>query len=128
MSKREGKKYKDRDLHPYVAYLKNRYPDYDKWVRDQGIPLVKGHYIEDCRTAELSPWTATGGRGILINLSDQTVDDAYLAEIPAGGSLKSERHLYEELVYIVSGRGSTSVWQQDGSPAQFEWHAGSLFA
>lgn len=128
MSKGQGKKYKDRDLHPYVAYLKNRYPDYDKWVKDQGIPLVKGHYVEDCRTAELYPWEATGGLGILINLSDQTVDDAYLAEIPPSGSLKPERHLYEELVHVVSGQGATCVWQQDGEPVQFEWHTGSLFA
>jgi len=65
---------------------------------------------------------------VFINLSNQTVDDAYLAEIPPGGALHPERHLYEELIYIVAGRGSTAVWQPDGEPVRFDWQAGSFFA
>jgi hypothetical protein len=43
--------------------------------------------------------------------------------------LHTERHLYEEFFYVVSGRGSTEVWQHDESRRQsFEWQAGSLFA
>lgn len=121
-------KYDKRGLHPYVAFLKKRYPDYDGWVADQGIPVITGHYIADCRTVDLSPWARTGGTGVFINLSDQTVDDAYLAEIPPGGSLNPDRHLYEELVYVVAGSGSTSVWQDGEEPVQFEWQAGSFFA
>ncbi len=115
-------------LHPYVAYLKERYPDYAKWAQSQGIPMVTGHYIEDCRSLELYPWERKGGKGILINLSDQVIDDAYLCEIPPAGHLKPQRHLYEELIYVISGRGTTSVWQQGGQPVHFEWQEGSLFA
>ena len=127
MSKEKGK-YKDRGLHPYVAYLKNRYPDYEKWVLEQGVPVIIGRHVQDCRTAELYPWERKGGRGVFINLSEQTVDDAFLCEIPAGGNLKPQRHLYEELLYVVAGRGATSMWQEGGHKVQFEWQAGSFFA
>lgn len=121
-------KYDKRGLHPYVAYLKDHYPDYDKWVAEQHVPVITGHYISDCTTEPLYPWERMGGNGVFINLSDQTVDDAYLVEIPPGGSLHPERHLYEELTYVVAGHGATAVWQAGQEPVQFEWHAGSFFA
>jgi oxalate decarboxylase/phosphoglucose isomerase-like protein (cupin superfamily) len=34
--------------------------------------------------------------------------------------------MYEETMYVVSGRGATSVWQEEGGKATFEWAAGSL--
>ncbi len=117
----------DRGLHPYVLYLRERYPDYGKWAEQQGVPVVSGHHLEDCRTEPLQPWPAKGGQGILINLSDQAVDDAYLIEIEPGGSLQPERHLYEELMFVVSGSGSAAVWNDDGQRVQFEWQPGSLF-
>ncbi len=114
-------------LHPYVAYLRERYPDYGKWAVQQGVPLIEGHHVEDCRTLPLSPWPAKGGHGVLINLSNQSLDDAYVIDIAPGGSLKPEKHLYEELMFVISGRGSTSVWHDGGEQVHFEWQAGSLF-
>lgn len=121
-------KYGKRGLHPYVAYLKDRYPDYDKWVEEQNVPVITGHYVADCRTEPVYPWARTGGSGVFINLSEQTIDDAYICEIPPGGALNAERHIYEELVFVVAGHGATSVWQDGGEPVQFEWQAGSFFA
>jgi gentisate 1,2-dioxygenase len=117
-----------KGLHPYVAYLKERYPDYGKWSEQQGMPVIAGHHVEDCRTLPLHDWPAMGGQGVLINLSDQVLDDAYVVEIAPGGSLNAEHHLYEELIYVVSGRGSTSVWSEEDKKVHFEWQAGSLFA
>src|SRR5438445_79750 len=114
-------------LHPYVAYLKDRYPDYGKWSQQQEVPVISGHHVEDCRTLPLRPWPAKGGSGVLINLSNQSLDDAYVMEIEPGGSLVPERHLYEELMFVISGRGSTSVWQEGGEKVHFEWQPGSLF-
>jgi len=31
-------------------------------------------------------------------------------------------------VYVLSGNGSTQVWQDGGQPLSFEWQAGSFFA
>jgi oxalate decarboxylase/phosphoglucose isomerase-like protein (cupin superfamily) len=120
--------YDKRGLHPYVAYLKDRYPDYGTWAAGQGLAVISGRYVEDCRTVPLSPWLRTGGTGAFINLSDQTVDDAFLSEIPPGRSLHPDRHLYEELIYVISGAGRTAMWQGGEDPVWFEWSAGSLFA
>ncbi|HLY67239.1 MAG TPA: ethanolamine ammonia lyase-activating protein, partial [Chloroflexota bacterium] len=46
-----------------------------------------------------------------------------------GGALEPERHMYDELLYVLSGRGLTEVWSTDaGSKVLFEWQTGSLFA
>ena len=38
------------------------------------------------------------------------------------------KHLYEKVVYVVEGLGSTEVWMEGQSRRFFEWGAGSLFA
>ncbi len=120
---------KRRDgVHPYVTYLKNHYYSYARFQEDEGIPSVRGFYVADITALELAPWERKGGRGTFINLSEQEMDDAYVCEIPPGGSLKPQRHLYEELVYVVEGRGATSVWNPGQRPLYFEWQEGSLFA
>jgi mannose-6-phosphate isomerase-like protein (cupin superfamily) len=103
---------------------------YDDWVGSQGVERIVDYYVEDLRTVALRDWPRKGGKGVFINLvGTEDTNDAYLCEIPPGGELKPDRHLYEELVYIVSGRGATKVWQSsDDEPTTFEWQAGSLFA
>src|SRR5262249_24483696 len=53
----------------------------------------------------------------------------YVVEIPSAGALSVERHLYEKVVLVVEGRGTTEVWQ-DGQVRRhvFEWQKGSLFS
>ncbi len=57
----------------------------------------------------------------------------YVCEIPPGGTLAPEKHMYDELPYVLSGRGLTKVWtggrdDPDETPGFFEWQTGSLFA
>ena len=35
-----------------------------------------------------------------------------VAEIPPGGALEPEKHLYDELLYIWQGRGLSEVWHE----------------
>lgn len=102
---------------------------YKRWLEEEGIPVIREWYIEDVMKVPLKPWKRTGGLGAYLDLvgsADRT--GAYVCEIPPGGSLKPEKHLFEEFIYIVSGRGSTSIWNE-GSPKQtFDWQEGSLFA
>ncbi len=53
---------------------------------------------------------------------------AYVSEIPAGKKLNPMRHLYEDLHFVLKGRGATTIWNDKGAKTTFEWHDGSLFA
>ena len=37
------------------------------------------------------------------------VNDCYICEIAPGKSLDAQKHMFEELIYVVSGRGATTV-------------------
>jgi quercetin dioxygenase-like cupin family protein len=102
---------------------------YKEWLKTEGIPVIDGHYVENLITVPVEPWKRRGGLGVYINhdASDRS-NDCYVCEIPPGGSLLPQRHLFEEMIYVLRGRGASSVWQGDGPQHTFEWREGSLFA
>ena len=102
---------------------------YDDWVESQGIPIYRGHFVRDLSALPVAPWERKGVRGAFIQHSE-TIEsnDSYICEIPAGGSTRPQRHLYEETIYVISGRGATSVWLDPEHKLTFEWQVGSLFA
>ncbi|MBI4524037.1 MAG: ethanolamine ammonia lyase-activating protein [Deltaproteobacteria bacterium] len=102
---------------------------YVNWQKAQNIPIHGGFFIEDLSEVELAPWDWKGGLGAFVNLEGTGgSNDGYVCEIPPGRHLKPQKHLYEEMVFILDGRGATSVWQSNGRKHTFEWHPGSLFA
>lgn len=102
---------------------------YSKWVEQEGLPVVRGFFIADLNQIELAPWKRKGSSGAFINLEGAGgTNDAYVVEIPAGGSLKPEKYLFEEMVFVLSGRGATAIWNEGGPKQTFEWQQGSLFA
>lgn len=106
-----------------------RYDTYTEWQKSEGVPAVGGFYIEDINEVDVYPWERKGGAGVFVNLDGAGgVNDTQIVEISAGRSSEPEHHLYEEMVYIVAGYGSTSVWNGLGAPQTFEWGPGSLFA
>ncbi|HLQ34871.1 MAG TPA: ethanolamine ammonia lyase-activating protein [Chloroflexota bacterium] len=102
---------------------------YDDWVTCEGLDLMRGNKVENVYTVSLKHWARTGGQAVHIQL-DGTGDlnAAYVQEIPPGKALEPQRHVYEELVYVLYGRGSTSVWYPGAAKNSFEWQAGSLFS
>jgi quercetin dioxygenase-like cupin family protein len=102
---------------------------YAEYQRREGIPVIRGFAVEDLKTVELMPWARKGGRGAFINLDGTGgSNDAYVCEIPPGGSLSPQRQLFEEMIYVLEGNGSTQVWYGEARKVSFEWKAGSLFA
>lgn len=102
---------------------------YIKWVESEGIPLIQGFFIEDVKSVPLGYWQRVGGLAARICLEGAgETDDAYICEIEPGKALKPQKHFFEELIYVVKGRGATTVWQDGGSKRSFEWHEGSLFS
>ncbi|HET8562251.1 MAG TPA: cupin domain-containing protein, partial [Candidatus Binatia bacterium] len=69
-------------------------------------------------------------RGIAIQLlGTEGMYGLYVLEVPGAGALNAERHMYEEIYYVVEGRGTTEVWQPSRpKKLTFEWSRGSLFA
>jgi len=106
---------------------------YGEWMVQEGIPIVTGHGVTDVMALELGDWERLGGRGAYLQLMGlEGLTGMYVGEIPPGGTLKPEKHMFEELIYVVSGRGAAEVWPGNQDQAQgrttFEWKAGSLFA
>ncbi len=102
---------------------------YELWLDREGIPLTEGYGIPDVRQVPRGEWQRTGGRGAYIDMEGmQGVTGMYVVEIPPGGYLKPEKHLYQEIMFVLGGRGSTQVWHDGRSKQSFEWQDGSLFA
>lgn len=109
--------------------IKSALTAYQKWQRKEGIPVNEGFYIEDMSHVHVGDWARMGVRGAFINLEGAGGwVDAYVCELPPGASCSPQRRVFEELIYVVSGAGTTSVWKEGGEPHSFEWHRGSVFA
>ncbi len=102
---------------------------YQKWVQEQGIPVIEGMSVDDLNAVELAPWKMTGGNAAFIHLAGaEFTNNGYVGEIPPGAALKPCKHLYEEFIFVLSGRGAASVWIDPARKRSFEWQARSLFA
>ena len=102
---------------------------YERWVADEGLDIIGAQYVPDLKKVDLKPWPRRGGSGIFINHdASRTSNDCYVCEIPPGKKLEPQRQLFEEMVLVLSGRGSTTVWNDAGDRLTFEWKAGAIFA
>jgi quercetin dioxygenase-like cupin family protein len=54
--------------------------------------------------------------------------DATLIELAPGGRLPPQRHLAEEIIYIVSGKGFTEMWVDPDEKVRYAWEAGDLLS
>ena len=108
--------------------IRNRSNAYKDWQKEEGIPVTSGYYIKDMNEVPLEPWARKGGKGAFINLiGAEEANDCYICEIAPGQSLKPQKHLFEEVIYILKGRGATTIWNEGGKKQTFEWQEGSLF-
>ncbi|HYY88649.1 MAG TPA: ethanolamine ammonia lyase-activating protein [Chloroflexota bacterium] len=104
------------------------YP-YKDWQRREGLPVVTGYYVEDLGALDVTDWPSREARGTFVNLEGTGgVNDLQLLEISAGGATAPVQHMFEALVYVVAGRGSSRVGYSEAQTQTFEWGPGSLFA
>ncbi len=102
---------------------------YQDWVEQEGLPILKAYGVQDLLAVPLQPWRRKGGLGAFIQLAGaENVNDAYLCEIPPGVSLHPQKHLFDELIYVLSGSGATTIWNDSSAKQIIEWQEGSLFA
>ena len=103
---------------------------YDEFMESEGIPCFRDIGISKVQNLPLMPWKRTGGRGTYIQLhGTESKWGNFLIEVPGAGALNVEKHLYEKIMFVVEGRGTTEVWL-DGETKKhvFEWQAGSMFS
>jgi uncharacterized RmlC-like cupin family protein len=99
---------------------------YLDWAEAEGVPIYEDFAI-DMLAIESKHWARFGVNGAICHLKGR--DDfltSFLFEIPAGGSSAPTSHIYEEVIYVLSGHGSTSV-ELEGRTHSFEWGPRSLF-
>ena len=103
---------------------------YDLFMEEEGIPCFRGVGIKRVHDLPMKPWKRLGGNASFIQLhGTEGKWGCYVIEVPGAGALNPEKHMYEELYYVVEGRGSTEVWiEGDSKRHVFEWQKGSMFA
>lgn len=102
---------------------------YDLWLKRQGVRVYRGYAVDDLKTLELSPWESKGGRGAVIRFfGSGYINDGQVVEFDPSQKLKPQRQLFEEVVFIVSGRGATQLWYNENEKQIIEWQRHSLFA
>ena len=101
---------------------------YEEWKESEGLPTVRG-LGTNVFDIDLAPWASRGGSGAFINLDgSEGFNDGYVCEIPPGKSLNPIKHIYEETILIMRGRGAATVWLDGKSKDTFEWGERSFFA
>lgn len=101
---------------------------YELWMEEQGVPAVETYGV-NVRDLALGPWPRRGGRGAFVQLRGmEGMTGMEVVEIPPGKALDPDKHLYEKVVYVLEGLGSTEVWHEGEQRRFFEWGPGSLFA
>lgn len=110
---------------PEPRFQLNPYLD---WAKAEGVPIVEDFGVNLHRIGT-APWPRLAAKGAIVHLKgcgDQV--SIFLIDLPPGGKTSPQKHLYEEVVFVLEGHGSTEVEAADGRKHVFEWGPNSLFA
>ncbi len=100
---------------------------YLEWAANENVNILEGYAI-DLNQVETAAWARLDARGAIVHLTGRgDFMSMFVLDIPTGGKTSPQRHLYEELIYVLRGYGSTKI-EIDGTVETFEWGANSLFA
>ncbi len=110
------------------ATLYQRIHPYETWIKSLGVPVHRGYYVEDLRTVEVGRWDERDSDAAFLQLAGQEgVTGAYVTEIAPGKTLPPFRSAVDEAVYVLQGRGITTVWNDEKFKKVFEWQSHSMF-
>jgi len=102
---------------------------YGKWVYQQGIPVMEGWGVANPSQQKFSHWDKIGADAFIMLMEGmEGITGQYFVKLPAGGQTKRERHLYEKLIYVISGRGTAVIEDGNSKEHTFEWQESSFFA
>ena len=91
---------------------------YDRFIAESGLPILRASHEPDLLAAPTMLLQLFGTEGRI---------GQSLIEIPPSGSTRAEKHLCDEIVLVLSGRGSTEL-RGATSRVVLEWQEGTIFA
>ena len=103
---------------------------YDKWFarHKPNMPTFEGLLIQDARTVPLKPWPDKGVDGLYVKMADYQITDGWILEIPAKGSTKPARHMFEAGIYFFGGPGHVILQQEGKRPQRVDFKYRTLFS
>ena len=101
-----------------MRYLIDSYLD---WSREQGIPVIDAIGIDLFGVeTELWPRLGKGVRAAFVHLAGRgDFVSLQVIDLPPGGRTDLARHQFDEVFFVLSGHGSTSVEIAPGKTHEF---------
>ena len=110
------------------AELKFLLDPYMDWAKGEGVPIVEALGL-DLFDVETKPWARFGTPGAIVHLKGRgDFTSLFVLDLEPGGKSAPLKHMFEMVVYVLDGNGSTTIETADGRVHSFEWQPKSLFA
>src|SRR5215218_11136900 len=101
---------------------------YVSWAENEGIPVTEDFGI-DLLKVTTATWPRFGVEGGIVHLKGRgDFVSIFVLDLAPGAKSLPQKHLFEEVVYVLSGHGNTTIETSDGRKHSFEWGPKSLFA
>ena len=101
---------------------------YATWAAGEGVPITEDFGV-DLLAVPTAPWARFGVDGGLVHLKGRgDFVSIFVLDLAPGAASSPQKHLFEEVVYVLSGHGNTTIETSDGRKHSFEWGPKSLFA
>ena len=105
-------------------------PDYFTISERLGERQWRTNFIQDLRTFPLDPWPERGDSvsAMFFEMGGGFTLRPHVTELGPGGRTAPHRHLREELIHVLVGRGYTRIWNDKGDEMRIDWEKGDLFS
>jgi len=101
---------------------------YKEWAQREGIPIAYGVAL-DLFEVPTADWARYGAKGAIAHFPGSgDYCNMFVLELGPRVETLPQRHLYEELIFVLEGQGSTEIELGNGTRRHFEWGPRSFFA
>jgi cupin superfamily acireductone dioxygenase involved in methionine salvage len=101
---------------------------YLTWAENEGVPIMEDFGV-DLLKVPTGHWPRLGVEGGIVHLKGRgDFVSVFVLDLAPGAKSTPQKHLYEEVVYVLAGHGSTVIETSGGRRHSFEWGPKSLFA
>ena len=88
---------------------------YLEWCAGEGVPIVE-EFAVNLHHVETAPWPRIGADAAFVHLKGRgDFISIFVLDLPPGAKSAPQKHLYEEVVYVLSGHGSPRSRRRTGA-------------